>query len=69
MTRTSRDGSFRSCSTYLPEWQLGNAAELVRYGSEPVRYEIEALGRSSSAVSLREYDLFDDVHVSARVDA
>ena len=34
------------------------------YGSE-----IDALGRSSSAASLRDYDLFDDVRMCARVDA
>jgi hypothetical protein len=30
---------------------------------------VEALGHSSSAASLREFDLWDDVRVCARVDA
>jgi 2-phosphosulfolactate phosphatase len=54
---------------YLPEWALGDMAELVRSAASSYGSEIEALGRSSSAASLREYDLFDDVRICARVDA
>jgi 2-phosphosulfolactate phosphatase len=56
-------------SAYLPEWGLGDTAELVRAAVSGYGSEIEALGRSSSATSLREYGLFDDVRVCARVDA
>ncbi len=56
-------------SAYLPEWRLGDTAELVRSAAGGYGSEIEALGRSSSAASLREYDLFDDVRICARVDA
>jgi phosphosulfolactate phosphohydrolase-like enzyme len=56
-------------SAYLPEWGLGDTAELVRSAASGYGSEIEALGRSSSATSLREYDLFDDVRICARVDA
>ena len=56
-------------SAYLPEWQLGDAAELVRSAAGSYTSEVEALGHSSSAVSLREFDLCDDVRVCARVDA
>jgi 2-phosphosulfolactate phosphatase len=55
-------------SAYLPEWELGDAAELVRSAAGAYESEIEALGHSSSAASLREYDLFDDVRICARVD-
>jgi 2-phosphosulfolactate phosphatase len=54
---------------YLPEWQLGDTAELVRAAASSFGSEIEALGHSSSALSLRAYDLFDDVRICARVDA
>jgi len=56
-------------SAYLPEWELGDTAELVRSAASAYGSEIEALGHSSSAVSLRDYDLFDDVRICARVDA
>jgi 2-phosphosulfolactate phosphatase len=56
-------------SAYLPEWQLGDTAELVRSAASAYGSEIEALGRSSSAASLRDFDLFDDVRMCARVDA
>jgi phosphosulfolactate phosphohydrolase-like enzyme len=56
-------------SAYLPEWELGDAAELVRSAASAYGSEIEALGHSSSASSLRAYDLFDDVRICARVDA
>jgi 2-phosphosulfolactate phosphatase len=56
-------------SAYLPEWELGDAAELVRSAAGSYASEIEALGRSSSAKSLREFDLGDDVRICARVDA
>jgi 2-phosphosulfolactate phosphatase len=56
-------------SAYLPEWQLGDAAELVRSAAGAYTSEVEALGHSSSAASLREFDLWDDVRVCARVDA
>ncbi|MEO9175593.1 MAG: 2-phosphosulfolactate phosphatase [Gaiellales bacterium] len=56
-------------SAYLPEWQLGDTAELVRASAGSYASEIEAIGRSSSAASLREFDLFDDVRICARVDA
>jgi 2-phosphosulfolactate phosphatase len=54
---------------YLPEWALGDTAELVRSAASSYGSETEALGRSSSAASLREYDLFDDVRICARLDA
>jgi 2-phosphosulfolactate phosphatase len=56
-------------AAYLPEWQLGDAAELVRSSAGAYDSEIEAIGRSASAASLRDYDLFDDVRICARVDA
>jgi phosphosulfolactate phosphohydrolase-like enzyme len=56
-------------AAYLPEWQLGDTAELVRSAAESYDSEIEALSRSSSAISLREHDLYDDVRICARVDA
>ncbi len=56
-------------SAYLPEWELGDTAELVRSAAGSYASEIEALGHSSSAASLRDYDLFDDVRLCARVDA
>jgi 2-phosphosulfolactate phosphatase len=56
-------------AAYLPEWQLGDTAELVRSAADSYDSEIEALSRSSSAISLREHDLYDDVRICARVDA
>jgi len=56
-------------SAFLPEWQVGDTAELVRSAASAYGSEIEAIGRSSSAISLREHDLFDDVRICARVDA
>jgi 2-phosphosulfolactate phosphatase len=56
-------------SAYLPEWQLGDTAELVRSAAGSYDSEIEALSRSSSAISLREHGLYDDVRICARVDA
>ena len=56
-------------SAYLPEWALGDAAELVRASAGSYASEIEAIGLSSSASSLRAFDLFDDVRICARVDA
>lgn len=56
-------------SAYLPEWGLGDAAELVRSAAAAYTSEVEALWRSSSAASLREFDLGDDVRICARVDA
>ena len=56
-------------SAYLPEWVLGDAAELVRSAAAAYTSEVEALWRSSSAASLREFDLGDDVRICARVDA
>jgi phosphosulfolactate phosphohydrolase-like enzyme len=56
-------------SAYLPEWQLGDTAELVRSSAGAYASEIEAIGLSSSAASLREFGLFDDVRICARVDA
>jgi 2-phosphosulfolactate phosphatase len=56
-------------SAYLPEWQLGDTAELVRSAAGSYDSEIEALTRSSSAISLREHGLYDDVRICARVDA
>jgi len=56
-------------SAYLPEWGLGDAAELVRSAAAAYTSEVEALWRSSSAASLREFHLGDDVRICARVDA
>jgi 2-phosphosulfolactate phosphatase len=56
-------------AAYLPEWRLGDTAELVRAAAAGYGSEIEAIGLSSSAASLREHDLFDDVRMCARLDA
>jgi 2-phosphosulfolactate phosphatase len=56
-------------SAYLPEWALGDGAELVRSAADSYDSEIEAIGRSSSAASLRAFDMWDDVRICARVDA
>jgi 2-phosphosulfolactate phosphatase len=55
-------------AAYLPEWQLGDTAELVRAAAGAYDSEIEAVSRSSSAISLRDHDLYDDVRICARVD-
>ena len=56
-------------AAYLPEWQLDDTAELARAAASSYASEIEAVSRSSSAASLRAFDLFDDVRICARVDA
>jgi 2-phosphosulfolactate phosphatase len=56
-------------SAYLPEWALGDTAELVRSAASGYDSEIEAISLSSSAISLRDHGLFDDVRICGRVDA
>ena len=49
---------------YLPEWR--SATPRARpVGGRAYTSEVEALGHSSSAASLREFDLWDDVRVCA----
>ena len=68
-TRTSPGGSWPSSR---PTCRSGSSAMPPSSCARPrarTASEIEALGHSSSAASLRDYDLFDDVRICARVDA
>ena len=56
-------------ASYLPEWPVGDAAELARASAAAYSSAYGALSASQSARDLVAADLTDDVRVCAQVDA
>jgi 2-phosphosulfolactate phosphatase len=56
-------------AAYLPEWHVGDAAELTRGSAAAFSSAFGALSSSQSARDLVAADLTDDVRVCAQVDA
>jgi 2-phosphosulfolactate phosphatase len=56
-------------AAYLPEWPMGDAAELARASAAAFTSAYGALSASQSARDLVAADLTDDVRVCAQVDA
>jgi 2-phosphosulfolactate phosphatase len=56
-------------AAYLPEWPLGDAAELARASAGAYSSAYGALNASQSARDLIAAELTDDVRVCAQVDA
>ena len=56
-------------AAYLPEWPVGDAAELARTSAATFSSAYAALTASQSASDLVAADLTEDVRVCAQVDA
>ena len=56
-------------ASYLPEWPVGDAAELARASAAAYSSAYGALSASQSARDLIAAELTDDVRVCAQVDA
>jgi phosphosulfolactate phosphohydrolase-like enzyme len=56
-------------AAYLPEWRVGDAAELARASAAAYSSAYGALSASQSARDLVEAELTEDVRVCAQVDA
>ena len=69
-TTSTRPGRLvDAIAAYLPEWPVGDAAELARASAAAYSSAYGALSASQSARDLIAADLTDDVRVCAQVDA